>query len=115
MIDFATALKHARERSGKTATAVAQEAGISPQFLGDLERGQRNPLAPTARRLALTVGADPDHFALLSGWKRVPTDWQGQIRRLEEALGFAASVIKSGESWTATCEDVIGGALRHEK
>lgn len=33
---------------------------------------------------------------------------------LGNALAFAASVIKSGEGWTATCEDVIGGALRHE-
>lgn len=33
---------------------------------------------------------------------------------LENALAFAASVIKSGESWTTTCEDTIGGALRRE-
>jgi hypothetical protein len=35
--------------------------------------------------------------------------------RLRGALGFAASVIKSGESWSATCAEMIGGALRHEK
>jgi len=38
-----------------------------------------------------------------------------QNERLRKALAFAASVIKSGESWTATCEDVIGSALRHER
>ncbi len=27
------------------------------------------------------------------------------------ALAFAASVIKSGEPWTSTCEDIIGKAL----
>ena len=31
--------------------------------------------------------------------------------RLREALAFARSVIKSGEPWTPTCEEVIGGAL----
>jgi chromosome segregation ATPase len=30
----------------------------------------------------------------------------------EEALAFAACVIKSGEPWTDTCERVIGGALK---
>lgn len=34
--------------------------------------------------------------------------------RLRGALGFAASVIKSGEPWTTTCEKMIGGALRRE-
>lgn len=32
-------------------------------------------------------------------------------RNLREALAFAQSVIKSGESWTSKCEEVIGGAL----
>jgi hypothetical protein len=40
---------------------------------------------------------------------------QAEVARLREALAFAASVIKSGESWTTTCEEMIGGALRHEK
>jgi hypothetical protein len=35
-----------------------------------------------------------------------------EIARLREALAFARSVIKSGESWTDTCERVIGGALQ---
>lgn len=35
---------------------------------------------------------------------------------LYEALCFARSVIKSGESWTDECEKVIGGALAsHER
>jgi hypothetical protein len=37
---------------------------------------------------------------------------RGENARLREALAFAQSVIKSGEPWTQTCEDVIGGALR---
>lgn len=35
--------------------------------------------------------------------------------RLLEKLAFAASVIKSGEPWTRTCENVIGKALEDSK
>lgn len=35
-----------------------------------------------------------------------------EITKLRTALGFAASVIKSGEDWTDTCEREIGGVLR---
>jgi DNA replication initiation complex subunit (GINS family) len=33
-------------------------------------------------------------------------------RKMRTALAFARSCIKSGEPWTDTCEDVIGGALK---
>lgn len=36
---------------------------------------------------------------------------EDRISELHHALAFAASVIKSGESWSATCEEIIGGAL----
>lgn len=35
------------------------------------------------------------------------------LRRAQAALAFASSVIKSGEPWTATCDDMIGGAMEH--
>lgn len=38
-----------------------------------------------------------------------------RIAELGQALAFAASVIKSGEPWTATCEQVIGEALRSSR
>ena len=34
-----------------------------------------------------------------------------RIDKLESALGFARSVILSGEPWTETCDDIIGGAI----
>lgn len=37
---------------------------------------------------------------------------EARAKVLREALGFAASVIKSGESWTDTCEQVIASALK---
>ena len=45
----------------------------------------------------------------------IPSDREIALTRrvdeLRKALAFAASVIKSGEPWTETCESVIGGAL----
>lgn len=35
-----------------------------------------------------------------------------EIGKLRQALGFASSVIKSGEPWTETCENEIGALLR---
>jgi hypothetical protein len=34
-----------------------------------------------------------------------------KIKKLEQALGFASSVIKSGEPWTEECEKIITSAL----
>lgn len=39
---------------------------------------------------------------------------EDRVRRLERALSFAASCIKSGEPWSVTCEEIIGGALRDD-
>ena len=36
---------------------------------------------------------------------------QRELKVARGALGFASSVIKSGEPWTTACEEVIGGAL----
>jgi len=50
-----------------------------------------------------------------SGSMEIPTDREleltERVKTLHQALAFAASVIKSGEPWTETCESVIGGAL----
>ena len=37
---------------------------------------------------------------------------QSENAKLREALGFARSVIKSGEKWTTACDDIIGEALQ---
>lgn len=36
---------------------------------------------------------------------------RAQVSRFQEALAFAQSVIKSGEPWSPTCDEIIGGAL----
>jgi transcriptional regulator with XRE-family HTH domain len=47
-----TALRIIRERSGLSATRLAQQAEISPQFLSDLELGRRNASPEVLRRIA---------------------------------------------------------------
>jgi hypothetical protein len=37
---------------------------------------------------------------------------ENEIEQLRAALAFAASVIKSGEPWSPTCEQIIGAALK---
>lgn len=44
---------------------------------------------------------------LREGWRKA----SDESRQRCEALAFARSCIKSGEPWTDTCEDIIGGAL----
>jgi hypothetical protein len=44
-------------------------------------------------------------------WEMAMDDRDDEINELRKALAFAASVIKSGEGWSETCDEIIGGAL----
>lgn len=62
----------------------------------------KHTLSPAAGAVLLAVPALTDEVR----------HYRAENARLHEALAFAASAIKSGESWTPTCEEMIGGALR---
>lgn len=49
-------LRAMRELAGFTATEFAQEIGVSPQFLCDLERGRRGARPPLVKTMAETLG-----------------------------------------------------------
>ncbi len=53
-------LRHERHASGRRLVDVAQEAGVSPQYLSEVERGLKDPsselLAAMAGALGLSVG-----------------------------------------------------------
>lgn len=51
---------------------------------------------------------DPDLQTEILRHGREPS---AQVAKLKECLGFFASVIKSGEPWTATCERMYRDAL----
>ena len=56
MANFAKTLRRLREQSGRTATELAQAAGISRQALAMLEAGTRQPSLETAKKLMAALG-----------------------------------------------------------
>lgn len=88
--DFAAVLKEARRQHGGSLRAVARAADVAPSFLSDLEHGRRGAQEAVARRLAAVFGADPETFALLASWERVPDIWRTRIRELEAELAEEA-------------------------
>ncbi len=118
-----------------TAEAVERQLAVSlglgyrvmgPHLLVDVQETRRQeflsyrapvalgPIADDPRKL------DPSYDA--KGAPGTPSDsdnlllenlqFREQVDTLRRALGFAASVIKRGETWTSTCEAEIGGALK---
>lgn len=53
---FAQTLRRLRKQSGRTATELAQAAGISRQALAMLEAGTRQPSLETAKKLMAALG-----------------------------------------------------------
>jgi transcriptional regulator with XRE-family HTH domain len=57
-------LRRLRQRSGKTATAVAQELGISLSHVSEFERGQKGLSMGLLRRLLGLYGLDLEIWAV---------------------------------------------------
>jgi transcriptional regulator with XRE-family HTH domain len=53
---LASALRQARERSGRSQEAIAHDAGTTVGTLARIERAQTNPTWTTVRRLASALG-----------------------------------------------------------
>ena len=69
---FGTRLRRARERAGLSQEELAGRAGLSPNAVGALERGEhRHPYPATLRALAAALGlAEDERVALMTS---VPT------------------------------------------
>ncbi|MGU3434987.1 helix-turn-helix domain-containing protein [Actinomycetes bacterium M1A6_2h] len=57
-------LRERRQRQGSTLTETAARAGISPQYLSELERGRKDP---SSEILAAVVGALGTSMAEIAG------------------------------------------------
>jgi transcriptional regulator with XRE-family HTH domain len=57
-------LRTLRERQGRTLTDVAERAGISPQYLSEIERGRKEP---SSEMIAAVAGALGTTLVDLSG------------------------------------------------
>src|SRR5689334_7465039 len=66
-LSFAAHLKRLRRAAGLTQEQLAARAGYSVSYLGQLERGVRLPVRPTAELLGRALGVDPDEQAALLG------------------------------------------------
>lgn len=53
---FASILARLREAQGWTVYRLAQESGVSKQFLAELERGEKQPSLAVAGKLARALG-----------------------------------------------------------
>jgi transcriptional regulator with XRE-family HTH domain len=59
---FGSRLRELRQEQGMTQEAVAFRAGLSPNYVGDVERGERNLGLENIYRLADALGISPSRF-----------------------------------------------------
>jgi transcriptional regulator with XRE-family HTH domain len=77
---FGERVRLMRETESLTAKEVAMRAGVSPQYLCDIERDRRVCPLETAKRIADAVDCD---VAALDPLVSVPLSWVNPERRSE--------------------------------
>lgn len=78
--DFGQRVKAARRGASLRAEDVAEAAGISPQFLSDVERGKKGMGGYNVARLAIALHVSTDY--LLYGRKNADAAWELAAERL---------------------------------
>lgn len=56
---FGRNVRRARQERGLTIEALSDAAGLSYSYVGELERGRRNPTLAVVEALAAALGASP--------------------------------------------------------
>lgn len=59
---FAAHLRELREDRGVSQTRLAELAGLNRNYVGDVERGRRNPCLDNILRLADALGISPSEL-----------------------------------------------------
>ncbi len=57
---FGRNVRRARQERGLTIEALSDAAGLSYSYVGELERGRRNPTLAVVEALALALSVRPD-------------------------------------------------------
>lgn len=57
--DFGANVRVRRLTKGVTLEAFAHDVGLSYSYVGELERGRRNPTLKVVEKIAETLGVDP--------------------------------------------------------
>ena len=88
-------VRRLREQRGFSQAALAQRSLISTQYLGEIERGRRDPSLSVAARLATSLDSSIDFLALgeadspagiVSAWTRIPEELRALALRILWAL-----------------------------
>jgi len=67
-VDIGKIIKHQRIMIPLTLHKLATLSGVSPSYLGRIERGQRFPSARILHRIAKPLGFDEDELFALAGY-----------------------------------------------
>lgn len=59
-IEIGERIKDAREQKGRTQEWLAEQIGVSPQYISDLERGVVGASLPTFRNICRSLGVSSD-------------------------------------------------------
>ena len=66
--DFGRILKQQRVMIPRTLQELTRSSGVSPSYLGRIERGQRFPSASILQKIARPLGFDIDELFTLAGY-----------------------------------------------
>ena len=64
---FGQYVRRVRQEKGMTLEALADEVGLANTYVGQIERGQRNPTLGVVERVAAALGTDALSLLRLAG------------------------------------------------
>jgi transcriptional regulator with XRE-family HTH domain len=94
-------VRRLREQRGFSQAELALRSQISTQYLGEIERGRRDPSLSVAARLATSLDSSLDFLALgeadspagiVSAWTRIPEELRTLALRILWALSEPAEI-----------------------
>jgi transcriptional regulator with XRE-family HTH domain len=92
-VEFGREVRRRREAAGLTLEALAERAGLTPNYIGGIEMGRRDPSLSTVLSLA-------------RGLRISPADLLGGLGELSPAA------LEAGHLYEATLPDIQGPVLR---
>jgi len=92
-VEFGQEVRRRREAAGLTLEALAERSGLTPNYIGGIEMGKRDPSLSTVLSLARGLAVSP-------------ADLLGGLNELSPAA------IEAGRLFEGTLTDVQGSVLR---
>ncbi len=106
--EFGGRVRLARKTADKTAERVAEEAGVTPQFLSDVERGKKGVGNYNLARLSQALGVSADY--LLFG--RAGMD-ETRDMTVERLAALPPAIREMAEEIIYHALDIIRGNIPH--